>query len=477
MTDNQIIPAQVVMATSLVELGQQAKAHHASVGQSQQSALKSAIDAGKVLLEAKKMIPHGSFHEWIAANTGIGKRAAQTYMYLAEHHLLLGDRLYRRPMSIREAQKQIGDLRILKEHIPGPGQRVLATFEPDGLVGLLGSVIQPGFIYVAVNQFSTIEPYSAEVDLSDILQFIVKRAQDGDDNGPDSLGQFEWVPAEDAGPFSEKNQFKTVPWNRFYVEPDVILGIEPVEPLPPESMHIVLGNGIHTELCPACWQAQAEAEPTMNLTEEDSNPTEETPEDQGLKHTTPTTTTPVAEPTVPTVFEADLLKILLADPALVVQASDKLPFSQIEHPGVRKIVEGLYRLILEKQTPNLENLRGRLEDSLLDRAVYYQRKGLDIVDQSTRAGKGTGAFSGSFESAHGRGRLWTLKPQLTRPFGTAILLAPISRLLLMLYEASAALCIHPFDRLRIAIPKKTQQAQADLYRNPLPEKPSPPLRC
>jgi DNA primase len=87
------------------------------------------------------------------------------------------------------------------------------------------------------------------------------------------------------------------------------------------------------------------------------------------------------EPSVPAPFETDLLKILLAEPALVARASNELASSQIEHPGVRKMVEGLYRLLAEKLTPDLDSLRGRLEDRLLDRAMYYQQVGLDLADR------------------------------------------------------------------------------------------------
>ena len=45
------------------------------------------------------------------------------------------------------------------------------------------------------------------------------------------------------------------------------------------------------------------------------------------------------------------------------------------------MVEGLYRLLAEEQTPDLDNLRGRLEDTLLNRALYYQQMGLDLLDR------------------------------------------------------------------------------------------------
>jgi DNA primase len=90
---------------------------------------------------------------------------------------------------------------------------------------------------------------------------------------------------------------------------------------------------------------------------------------------------PAHEPSVPAPFEADLLKILLAEPALVARASKELASSQIEHAGVRKMVEGLYRLLAEGLSADLDNLRGRLDDTLINRAMYYQQMGLDLPDR------------------------------------------------------------------------------------------------
>jgi hypothetical protein len=42
-----------------------------------------AIKAGLLLLEAKKLVCHGSFAEWIAANCTLSERTAQLYMQVA----------------------------------------------------------------------------------------------------------------------------------------------------------------------------------------------------------------------------------------------------------------------------------------------------------------------------------------------------------------------------------------------------------
>jgi hypothetical protein len=42
-----------------------------------------AIKAGLLLIEAKKLVRHGSFAEWIAANCALSERTAQLYMQVA----------------------------------------------------------------------------------------------------------------------------------------------------------------------------------------------------------------------------------------------------------------------------------------------------------------------------------------------------------------------------------------------------------
>jgi len=42
-----------------------------------------AIKAGLLLLDAKKLVRHGSFAEWVAANCNFSERTAQLYMQLA----------------------------------------------------------------------------------------------------------------------------------------------------------------------------------------------------------------------------------------------------------------------------------------------------------------------------------------------------------------------------------------------------------
>ena len=48
-------------------------------------AIQSAIECGKLLNQAKALVKHGDWLEWLQANTKIGARQAQKLMRLAEH--------------------------------------------------------------------------------------------------------------------------------------------------------------------------------------------------------------------------------------------------------------------------------------------------------------------------------------------------------------------------------------------------------
>jgi DNA primase len=80
--------------------------------------------------------------------------------------------------------------------------------------------------------------------------------------------------------------------------------------------------------------------------------------------------------------EVELLEALLAEPALVPAAQAEVPADQIEHPGLRLLVEGLYRLQAEGVTPDLDHLRVRIDKPrLLDKALELQDRGLAKTDR------------------------------------------------------------------------------------------------
>ncbi len=77
-------------------------------------------------------------------------------------------------------------------------------------------------------------------------------------------------------------------------------------------------------------------------------------------------TTPEAKRQAPAAAEErELLEVLLADSALVPLAAAEIPSAEIEHPGLRHLLEGLYTLQCEGERPSLDLLRARIENPRL----------------------------------------------------------------------------------------------------------------
>jgi len=76
------------------------------------------------------------------------------------------------------------------------------------------------------------------------------------------------------------------------------------------------------------------------------------------------------------IHEVELVEVLLAEPALVAKAKAALDPARIEHPGLRRLIEGLYLLLDEGLTPDLDHLRPRMDNpALLARARQWLEKG------------------------------------------------------------------------------------------------------
>jgi DNA primase len=86
--------------------------------------------------------------------------------------------------------------------------------------------------------------------------------------------------------------------------------------------------------------------------------------------------------------EVELVEVLLADPALVPVAKVAVAPSQLEHPGLRRLVENLYLLYEEGLTPDLDHLRPRIDNPrLLARALEWQERGLAKPDRQAYLGE------------------------------------------------------------------------------------------
>ncbi len=63
--------------------------------------------------------------------------------------------------------------------------------------------------------------------------------------------------------------------------------------------------------------------------------------------------------------ERHLLQVLLAEPELVAPAAAEVAPEQLQHPGLRRLYEGLCRLLADGATPSLDNLRPLLDSTEL----------------------------------------------------------------------------------------------------------------
>jgi hypothetical protein len=64
----------------LADLATRIKAAHAAVG----TALKHALEAGNLLIEAKRLVRHGEWLSWVEEHCEISERTAQAYMQLVD---------------------------------------------------------------------------------------------------------------------------------------------------------------------------------------------------------------------------------------------------------------------------------------------------------------------------------------------------------------------------------------------------------
>jgi DNA primase len=81
--------------------------------------------------------------------------------------------------------------------------------------------------------------------------------------------------------------------------------------------------------------------------------------------------------------EIELLEVLLAEGALVAQALDEVAPAELEHPGLRLLLESLYRLHAEGLKPDLDHLHERIDNErLLDKARKLKELGLTKVGRN-----------------------------------------------------------------------------------------------
>jgi DNA primase len=91
--------------------------------------------------------------------------------------------------------------------------------------------------------------------------------------------------------------------------------------------------------------------------------------------------------------ERQLLELLLADPAQVPTAAAAVRPEEVEHPGLRRLLDGLYALHAAGEPPTLDQLRPRLEHAALaEHALILQDVGRQTPDRGVYLQKLLGFF-------------------------------------------------------------------------------------
>ncbi|MHB1424088.1 MAG: DNA primase [Gemmataceae bacterium] len=83
-------------------------------------------------------------------------------------------------------------------------------------------------------------------------------------------------------------------------------------------------------------------------------------------------------------LECELLQVLLAEPVLVAESAAAIRPEEVAHPGLRKLLDGLYGLLAEGEPPTLDLLRPRLDSGpLAAKALELQESGRRHSDRQT----------------------------------------------------------------------------------------------
>jgi DNA primase len=82
-------------------------------------------------------------------------------------------------------------------------------------------------------------------------------------------------------------------------------------------------------------------------------------------------------------LEIELVQVLLTEPALIPNAQGVVAPRDLEHPGLRLLLEGLYRLQAEGAPADLDQLRPRIDNPrLMAKALELQEQGRSTTDRT-----------------------------------------------------------------------------------------------
>jgi len=123
-------PADIVQPS---DLAVRINAEHEKVKDALQRGAMHAIEAGRLLMQAKATVQHGEWLDWIGTNCQFAHRTAETYMRLAEGaHLLEANSQRAANMTYREAVRLIAELKGPEEARMSLSTRTRKRRDPIG---------------------------------------------------------------------------------------------------------------------------------------------------------------------------------------------------------------------------------------------------------------------------------------------------------------------------------------------------------
>jgi phage N-6-adenine-methyltransferase len=153
-----VIPFAADLATRI-------RAEHEAAQSALRSAVGHAVEAGKLLMEAKKSIPYGGWEAWVRDSCGFSERTAQGYMRLARLDPEEAQRVAL--LSLRDALKALAEPKV--EPAPLSWSGAVEWFTPPEIVEaarqVLGGIdLDPASNDIAQQVVRASTYYTAETD-------------------------------------------------------------------------------------------------------------------------------------------------------------------------------------------------------------------------------------------------------------------------------------------------------------------------
>jgi hypothetical protein len=110
-------PAELPSSNLLTDLAARIKAEHEATAVALRGGIEHAINAGELLIEAKRLLKHGEWLPWLQDHCSIPERTAQVYMRVAKHRATIEEVKSAGPadLTLEAAQKRLAKPTVVKK--------------------------------------------------------------------------------------------------------------------------------------------------------------------------------------------------------------------------------------------------------------------------------------------------------------------------------------------------------------------------